>query len=527
MRYFDFHTHILFKQIFDENPNIDTRIGSKDVSKLPELCSDLPYIISSQIHQSQLADFGDEVMAGVVLYGMESYLAEEVIPLRKYLKTGSRHKLSETLMKDVASNKYKTFSQFTMERTLQQYTKAGTSFNILNTASFTAPLPKSKVNIFFVIEGCHSLVDTHNKYVPPNEFFPADEILANLDILLSEVRVLSVNPTHLQQSNLCNHAFAMQLARIEPFIPTGNGLEDDGRKVIQGLFNRGVCVDLKHMSYKSRFDLMNEVDAKKFQNIQPVLCTHAGFTGISFSEWPGYINLKKPIPGAQHLYLEIAKTKQIQNNPSTTGAPAFNMSTINLFDEEIAWIVSTGGVIGLSLDRRILGFVGKFDDAPTGIRVGEDLIVDKEFFSKKEWKSLGIPDNEIGKLIKEDDCLTMDDLVQYTEAVSISERNKYFMDHVLLHLKHYFQVCVNAGIKVKVAQKHITVGSDFDGLINPFPNIETVNAIEDLKKYIKKKFGPYLASLKDSKKWAHELDVNEFAEDFFYNNGFAFVKSRM
>ncbi|MEQ1676773.1 MAG: hypothetical protein ABL876_08735 [Chitinophagaceae bacterium] len=526
MRYFDFHTHILFKQIFDENPNIDTRISSNDVTALPKLCSDLPNIIQSQIHQSQLADFGEEVIAGVVLYGMESYLAEEVIPLRKFLKSGSKHKLSEKLLKDIAANKYKAFSQFTLERTLNEYIKASSSFNILDGADFAEPLPKNKVNVFFVVEGCHSLVDTHNKYLPPNEFFPVDEILANLDILLTKVKVLSVNPTHLQQSNLCNHAFAMQLAKIDPFIPTGNGLEDDGRKVIQGLFNRGVCVDLKHMSYKSRFDLMNDVDGGKFQNIQPVLCTHTGFTGISFSEWPGYINLKKPMPGTSHLYLEIAKTKQVRNNPPQKGAPAFNMSTINLFDEEIAWIVSTGGVIGLSLDRRILGYVGPFDDQPAGIKPGAELIVDKEFFSKKEWKSLSIPDSEIGKLIKEGDCVTIDEMEEINGG-DLPARNKYFMDHVLLHLKHYFQACVNAGIPVEVAQKHITVGSDFDGLINPFLNMEIVNAVGDLKKFIKKKFSLFLTSLKDSKKWAHELDVDVFAEDFFYNNGYEFVKSRM
>lgn len=526
MRYFDFHTHVLFKQIFDENPNVDARISGSDVTAIPQNCTDLPNIIQSQIHQSQLADFGDEVITGAVLYGMESYLATEVIPLRKFLKSGSKHKLSETLLKDVSSLTYKTFTKFTLERTLNAYLNAGSSFNILDAAAIGGPLPKSKVNVFFVIEGCHSLVDSHNRYLPPNEFFPPDEILTNLDILLAKVKILSVNPTHLQQSNLCNHAFAMQLAKVDPFIPTGNGLEEDGRKVIQGLFNRGICVDVKHMSYKSRFDLMNDIDGGRFQNMQPVVCTHTGFTGVSFSEWPGYISLKKPVPGKDHLYLELAKTKQVRNNPPPIGAPAFNMSTINLFDEEIAWIVSTGGVIGLSMDRRILGHVDVVDDEPTGIRDGATLLVDKEFFSKKEWQALGIPDSEIGQLIEEDDCMNKDELDAIT-AANIPARNNYFMDHILLHLKHYFQACFNAGIPIEVAQRQITIGSDFDGLINPFINVETVKAMEDLKKYIKKKFGPYLLSLKDSKKWAAQLNVNEFAEDLFYNNGYEFVKSRL
>jgi microsomal dipeptidase-like Zn-dependent dipeptidase len=84
----------------------------------------------------------------------------------------------------------------------------------------------------------------------------------------------------------------MQLANFQPFIPNGNGMQDDGRKVIQGIFDRGVCVDLKHMSYKSRRDLMTEIDAGNFQNVQPLLCTHAGFTGMPFANWLDYVTLK-------------------------------------------------------------------------------------------------------------------------------------------------------------------------------------------------------------------------------------------
>jgi microsomal dipeptidase-like Zn-dependent dipeptidase len=316
----------------------------------------------------------------------------------------------------------------------------------------------------------------------------------------------------------------MQLAKVEPFIPKGNGMEDDGRTVVQGIFDRGICVDLKHMSYKSRLDLMNEIDAGNFQNVQPLLCTHAGFTGIPFSHWPGYISLKKPASGA--IYLEIAKSMQTWNEPQTPGAPAFNMATINLFDEEIAWIVNNNGIIGISLDRRIIGYVGKFDESPTGIRDGMDLIVDREFLSKDEWASLGIPNNQIGKRIQDGDCVTMGTLEESTE-ISVTARNEYFLDHILLHLKHYFQACVNANISIAKAKKHITIGSDFDGLINPFLNLGTVEEMANLKRYISMNLGFYLNKLKDSKQWVNELDIPAFVEDLFYNNGYEFVKSRL
>lgn len=523
MKYFDFHCHSIFKQIFSDNPNIDSRINRDDVSTLPRICTDLPNIIETQIHQSQLAEFNDEVIIGAVLYGLESYLSDEVLPLRKFLKGSSQHKLSDQLLKNVSSNANKSFSDFILSRTLNNYLNASASFNVLTKKSFKSPLPLNKVNIFFVVEGCQSLVDSVNEYNPPGKKFAPNEILKNLDTLLGKVNIISINPTHMQQSNLCNHAFGIQLTGVDRFYPRENGLTDDGRKVIQGMFDREICVDLKHMSYKSRLDLRNEIDAGDFNNPQPLLCTHSGFTGIPFSEWAGYIALKKPVSGV--FYLELAKTMQTKNSPTRPGAPAFNLSTINLFDEEILWIVRNGGMIGLSMDRRIIGYVDKFDDKPTGIRGDSNLIVDKEFFSKEEWNSLALRNDQVGKLIEEDDCVMMSDLEESAED-SIPARDEYFFDHVLLHLKHFLQVCHDDGIDIATAQMHITIGSDFDGLINPFINMPTVRDMQDLRKYIVMNFMFYLKSLDDSKEWADELDVESFAENLFYNNGFNFLKSR-
>ena len=171
-----------------------------------------------------------------------------------------------------------------------------------------------------------------------------------------------------------------------------------------------------------------------------------------------------------------------------------------------------------------MGYIDKFDDRPTGLsEIG--LVVDREYMSKNEWTSLNIPNNKIGKRVSEDDCVNMNDLEESAE-MSIPARDEYFFDHILFHLKHYFQVCVNAGIPITKAKNQITFGSDFDGLINPFLNLETVEEMANLKKYIKMNFRFYLDTLKDSRKWAKELDVDEFAEDLFYDNGYEFVKSR-
>lgn len=518
MKYFDFHTHIILKQLFDDNPNIDTRISPGDVAGIPQHCSDLPNIIRAQIHQSQLAEIDEEVIIGVALYALESKLAREVIPLRKFLKKESQHKLSAELLEHIGNNTFKSFKDFTISRTLDSYLNAPSSFNVLSKQSFDAPLKKNVVNIFFVVEGCHSFVDTINEVTLPGALFDTNEIIRNLDLLIAKAPVLAVNLTHMQQSNLCNHAFGIQLTESDPFYPLGKGLTDDGRKIVQALFDRGVHVDLKHMSYESRSELRNEIDAGNYKKVRPLLCTHAGFTGIPFSQWPQYIKLTRSLEGV--MYVETGKTMQVKNMPHRPGAPTFNMTTINLFDEEITWIVRNGGMIGLSMDRRILGYVSRFDHEPTG-RKDDGSIVDKEYISKAEWEVFGLP-KRIEKPLPHDDCITIEEVIASTEQ---GNPHEFFYDHILLHLKHFLQVCVTAGIPLQEAQHHITIGSDFDGLINPFANVSNVEEMRALKNYINVNFKIFLERLEDAKQWAGQLDVAQFTEDLFYNNGFNFVKA--
>ena len=520
MNYFDFHAHILLKQLFEDNPDIDSEVSQGDVGLIPEFCSDFPYIIETQIHQKQLLSFQSPVIIGAVLYGLESFLSEAVLPLNKYLKKNSRDKLSQTLLTDAKGETYKTFSLFTEARTFEMYVNASQYFNLLSKNSFQAPLPSDRINLFFVIEGCHSLMDTKNR-ATATDGYTATEIIANLDKLLAVARILSVNLTHLQQSNISNHAFGMQITEPRNFYPRGNGLTAEGRKVVQALFDRKICVDLKHMSYKSRRDLRRGIDNGEFTNAQPLLCTHAGFTGTGFNDWPKFISVKRPVE-REVLYLEIRKTMQIQNAPRVPGAPAFNMSTINLFDEEIVWIVQHGGMIGLSMDRRIMGYVSMFDDHPTGFDQDSPFMVDKEFFSGSEWLALGISDGDIGRDVNEDDLLLMDHVVQ-TVKDSIPRRNTYFYAHVLFHIKHFLQTCINAGIPLSTAQKHLTIGSDFDGVINPFINFQTCLEMPGLKHYIANTLANFLRDLKDSRVWADQLNVPAFVEDLFYNNGYEFV----
>jgi len=513
MKYFDFHCHPILKQLFNDDPNIDTFIYKKDLAIIPKGCSELGDIIQTQTHHMQLAEFKDEVIVGAVLYSVEKYVAKNVIPLRGNLKKTSQFKLSKTLLENIDSNSYKAFSGFLMQRTLEEYIQAS-SYNILTKASFKNPLPKNKVNVFFTIEGCHSLVDEINE-CNTTQAYNVKEIIDNLDKVLKKVDIISINLTHLQQSSLCNHAFGMQVAKIEPFIPKGNGLQDDGKKVVQELFDRNICIDIKHMSYKSRKDLMEKIEAKKFNNVQPLVCTHAGFTGIPFKNWTGYIDFKKQAFGA--MSLDLAKPVDLNINSERWGLPAFNASTINLFDEEIAWIVKNGGIIGISLDKRILGYI----DDISG-KGPDETLTDREYFSMDEWNALRINnEKKFGKFITGETCLTVKEFRESEQAW-----DSFYYSHILNHLKHYFKVCIDYGISIETAQKHITIGTDYDGLINPFDVTSTVDDMTKLRSYISLNFRYFLQESDDSGEWADKINMDTFMESFFYWNGYNFIKSR-
>lgn len=528
MNYFDFHAHILLKQLFEDSPDIDETVSQDDVKTLPRDCSDLPFIIETQIHQTQLLSMKSPVLIGTVLYGMESFLAAAVDKLRDNLKDSAQAKLSDSLLKKIAASGYPTFSKFTKERTLDLYLGAPNIFNVLGKANAKAPLDPDKVNIFFVVEGCHSLADKKNSVdLSTGEGYDPAEILDNLDVLRGKVAILAVNLTHLQQSNLCNHAFGMQLADPSPFYPVGNGLADAGHTVVQGLFDRGICVDVKHMSYLSRLQLRNEIDAGKYTNAQPLLCTHAGFTGTSIADWPSFILKKLPMP-PDTMYIEIAKNIQSDTNPFRPGAPAFNLSTINLFDDDIVWIVKHGGMIGLSMDHRILGFVSPFDTRPSGIGAGSDFTVDREFLSMAEWEALGIPDSSIGTAVSTDHCELLSEVTDLMSAATpIPTRDAFFYAHVMVHIKHFLQVCMDNGVPLNTARKHLCIGSDFDGVINPFLNFLTCLRMPALKDYLQSNFKNFLKGLNDSVKWADQLDIGGFLDDLFFNNGYAFVTARL
>jgi hypothetical protein len=181
----------------------------------------------------------------------------------------------------------------------------------------------------------------------------AQDVITNLRKLTGSFSVISINLTHLEQYPFCNHAFGILFVSSTDFKPTGKEISQEGIKIIQECYNSKILIDIKHMSLGARRVFIEQLrTSPEFLPInQPLVCTHAGFTGLSYDDIPDYLTYQeKPEDG--YVYVYWNKPKRFSSNTSI----AYNPSSINLYDEDIIAILQSGGMIGISLDKRILGF---------------------------------------------------------------------------------------------------------------------------------------------------------------------------
>lgn len=517
MNYFDFHIHPTLKSTFKEGIPFDAKIPTNAVSGIAGLCSDLPQIVASQASVPQLQKFEKKVL-GVALYSVEAVISGDKL-LQQIARTNKNLSkyISIDRLKEMENNTIKAYDY--IKNILLPPYQNQPQFNILRKGSTLADADPQKIHVFFSLEGCHSLCNSSNI------FFDTTEIITNLKDLCSAIPLVSVNLTHLQKSNICNPAFGIQLTDNAAFIPSGNGITADGERLAQACFDLNLCVDVKHMSLVARRQLFQQVASGKYSNPQPVICTHAGFTGIASNAMHEYVLAFEQKSSSVKVLHGKPNHVAPNENDLRRPAPTFNASSINLYDEEIAAIIKGGGLIGLSFDRRICGFVNQFDADPYAFFHDETFLVDKESFSLAEFQQLGITKNNIGSKISERFCNTKDDLLQASDLPSTLQ--EFHRTQIMLHLKHYLQVCINNGIALTEAQKGICIGSDFDGIINPFYCCMTVEDFPKLKTYLQKNFHDFLGKYTDSKAWRNNLDIKQFTEQFFYLNGEAFLQKRL
>ncbi|HVU95445.1 MAG TPA: hypothetical protein VHE34_09480 [Puia sp.] len=520
MPYFDFHIHPALKCLFSGS---DTTPGFThlspwvplDKSKIPFLlrwCTEFPDILQSQGNLAQLVNTDCNLIVVALYMPEHDILKADLIqqsttgPLQVYLEKGRIDQLLAT----------SPFQLLTTQHllTLQDPTPFGVTDRhilLIRSGADYQPADTSTIHIVCSVEGCHTLSSRLQQYDPA-------EIIDNLDLLRTSVSVLSLNLTHMEQSTLCNHAFGMQFLPGDNFRPKGNGISADGIRVLTHCYQQKIMIDIKHMSLAARQQLYHLRASDHLSAInQPVIRTHAGFTGISWKEIPAYLSMQRPFRAG---YTQLWQGKPVKYGGNAL-RPAFNASSINLYDEDIFNILTSGGMIGLSLDKRILGYQ-QFEEVHTG---RNDFPLETEYISNLERSAFfgNDPDVQLGAAFDNDQVLTWDDIWaggQVNPALG-DYHLRYFMAHIL----HVIVVARHFAYDDNKALTQLCIGADFDGLINPVWCCSTCTDLPGFKAAFIKAFPAFAKESQVA--LPSGFDIGKFADGLFYTNGSNFVLQRL
>ncbi|SDE85024.1 hypothetical protein SAMN05421636_10841 [Pricia antarctica] len=418
-------------------------------------------------------------------------------------------------------------------------------------------LNEKSLNLTFAIEGGHNLCmkkignalkyDEFKNFDKSAVFDPKTVASKNPATVLEELvktfrekdlEVLYLTLTHLThipEQHLATHAFATKALKHPSFYPFGNGISELGLEVIDKAYSLGsvekdgpdknkdkvsnpVLIDITHMSLKSRLDFYKYRKDKGYENI-PIIASHVGVTGYSINDWKDNLDNVKCV---NHVDQGI-KTVKMYTTPKVAGywgsdvktQFTFNPNTLNLMDEDIIAVVNSKGIIGVSLDVRILGY-----------------------------ESRAMPQIDTSEFITTSDFMTH---FPYTSIQSFEYANAEEIQSEEAWLKpvkkemHPLSFCFNIvhllaviGLKAtpKMApEKYICVGSDFDGFIEPLKICSDSRHMKELESNLLKWLP--VAAKRYQKENGGTADLFEFAKKkevlkkvvkaILYENGREFI----
>ncbi len=369
-------------------------------------------------------------------------------------------------------------------------------FNLLDKISQYNP---QQLNVILTAEGGHNLSKRNCRCRVRKGVLGS---LANLKS--GRYRFLFIGLAHHSRNRLCTHAWSMKILHHRNFKPVGRGITKLGKEVLIEALRQPhrIFIDIKHMSLVSRlqyYEMLEREPSLANQNV-PIITSHTGVTGMSYQDMSRYVE------SCRRCW---RWTKILWKQPPGLLNTKFNPWSINLYDEEIIKIVDSDGLIGLSLDARILG---------ARQEKRKDRI---EYFSRKEFRCSGLESftaeqismahKEVQLTPAEQDVIRFEEelkgrVVKYLRNVKKHpyryeefqvDRNKILQDFNelqsmkkqlnssnLSHADDIKYLCNNILHIVKVAGpkawEHICIGSDFDGLVSSIESCRNVTEYDNL-----------------------------------------------
>jgi len=286
---------------------------------------------------------------------------------------------------------------------------------------------------------------------------------------------LFVTLGHHFYNGICGHARSIPDGVSSFLLRQNVGLNDPinsrGEEVIDCLLGinayenngRRILIDTKHMSVSARMQYHEKItkmnEGKPENERIPILMSHAGY--------------------AHHDKMADSVIVPDTNPDKYKDSRLFNSWSINVSDQEMVDICHSRGLVGLNFDQRIL----------TG-----------------HW------------MMEQSKNLTHQQIKENTEEVV-----KFWTTQLAFNMLGMVEAVVNnqqlaAADKVKVWDT-ISIGSDFDGMINPIDAFIVSDEFKDLRSALAK----YMPMMGNFSKCAMGLSLDEILDKVMYDNVVNFV----
>ncbi|MFD3003193.1 hypothetical protein ACFS7Z_22720 [Pontibacter toksunensis] len=563
--YFDFHFHPLGKRFLEKFNDVERQ--SKQCTEpvaLPRIGGGVDPLLG-HIFRSQ-ACVSQSVKGGIKLGVANIVVMEHVFATRQgvlnllELEVGGKKVIVplDNRYIDFVHNSQGSYNQLMSKELAFYQWVAGQvdlrhSINLLSRKNENGPqLQESKLNLVLAIEGGHGLSKRLISQFA-GEFDPVKTVQEyrnnkSVDFLYLTLTHLS----HVREQPLCSHAYGFKLVKGLPeAMPQINGLTLLGKQVVRACVDtkenkHPILIDIKHMSLVGRHDFYTyrrhlldkrpdgfkppkEVDGKPWW---PIIATHMGITGFASGEMRDFIKKHGIERGNETSVRVKLSRKKAATLPEGIGLDkvSFNPTSVGLFDDDIEEIVRSRGLIGISLDARILGFEGV---------KGRLLQPEYDYFSREDFAILfpdmaqklsivePVEEGTEGALEKEAAPATTESLI-----ASRGKRELYLFCLNVLHTVAVINRMPDKERHGKDGWDYVCVGSDYDGLID---SIQAANTAELLPRF-EQELQSFLPLAEKAYFKAHDdvpdllpkaggkAEVKRVLRKLFYDNGERFIQ---
>lgn len=507
MPFFDFHLHPSLKPQLS-NPSktpspweiISLRFNHPNLITHLLKCNGINEVVDSQASLAQLGD-GEVNLIALALHAPETAMMNDGL-IQQIAADEQTNYIDLTRITEIGSGDiYFQLLNEEIANLNNNLSSSGKSLKIISRFSEYDPADTHTICAVLTIEGPHAFFGSRHGRTE-NAIF--QDFWKNFDVFTSANRIFSLNIAHLEQNDFCNHSFGIQIFKPKPFFPNGNGITQHGFRLLQKMKEKNIFLDLKHTSLYARKQLY---DYRGQQENWPLVCTHAGLTGMQVNNRGKYF-LSTHRAGA-HLRVRHLKPA------GYLGGTSFNPCSINLYDEDVFEIVLSGGIIGLSMDQRILGTPEEWMmSADHGGDIFEEEIVspgEKDYFTNVSRTSAG-----------NWDVL----MTNHITAADLQNWARFHARHFLNQVFHFFKIADDFNYnKVAMAEK-ICIGSDFDGMINPIDSCKNVTQFAAFRSYLLTNFIEWEKEFTEVTgiKVSSFIEPASLLENIFYKNGVSFLR---